>query len=120
MIRLPHESSTCVLDPRHRSCGSSDQQDDGGFHCTFFSGRIDGSQVKVAGWVHQAWCTQSILAVPTSQAGQLTRLSVTSQIVKSHLWSICPSEPCTAEEEVLERQLEAVEATIEVSCCCQA
>jgi hypothetical protein len=32
-----------------------------------------------------------------------------AQIVKSHLWSIYPPEPLTAEEAVLEQQQEAAE-----------
>lgn len=38
------------------------------------------------------------------------------QIVKSHLWSVCPPEPRTAEEAVIEQQQEAAEAASKASC----
>jgi hypothetical protein len=41
-----------------------------------------------------------------------------AQIVKSHLWSIYPPEPLTAEEAVLEQQQEAAEAARKVGSSC--
>ena len=48
------------------------------------------------------------------------RAGCPAQIVKSHLWSIYPPEPLTAEEAVLEQQQEAAEAARKVRAACAA
>ena len=50
------------------------------------------------------------------QVAILSRLP--AQIVKSHLWSVYPPEPLTAEEAILEQQQEAAEAARKVRAAC--
>ena len=72
----------------------------------------------------QARCIPQNVALPAvlptyqMQCACCNIVQCPAQIVKSHLWSIYPPEPLTAEEAVLEQQQEAAEAARKVGAAC--